>query len=295
MAWVERSLGRGWRVASVRRLRSGTSAAVHLLRVRTILGDTSAVVLRRFVRLDWFEREPDVAEREAHVLTALERVHVPAPGLIAVDPTGAECDVAAVLMTRVPGRIDLAPRDLNSYVRALAEPLPALHALGPVPGVPAYYPYFTDQLEQPPGPPPWAAQPDLWRAASAVVTQPWPEAAPTFIHRDYHPGNVLWTRGSLSGLTDWVNASNGPASIDVSHCRWNLAQLFGVPAAEAFREAYEAAAGVQFHPFWDVMNAIDGGSPNPAQWHDAGRDDLDLRTLVQRREEYLALALRRLC
>ena len=40
-----------------------------------------------------------------------------------------------------------------------------------------------------------------------------------------------------------ANACNGPAGIDVAHCAVNLSALFGVPVAEAFREAYEAVAG----------------------------------------------------
>ncbi|MCK9485191.1 MAG: aminoglycoside phosphotransferase family protein [Dehalococcoidia bacterium] len=297
--WVERSLGRGYRVTSVRRLRGGTSAAVHLLQVRDARGETQAVVLRRFVRSDWFEEEPDAAEREARVLRAIEGLDVPAPRLLAVDPTGAECDVAAVLMTRVPGGTELVPADLDAYLRALAEPLPALHALGPIEGVPSYYPYFmgADSVsgdQPPPEPPSWSRKPDLWRAAARIVTQPWPQVRPTFIHRDYHPGNILWSRGRLSGVTDWVSASNGPAGMDAAHCRINLAGLFGVPAAEVFRQAYEAIAGVEHHPFWDLLDALDttGGEPG---WHDAGRHDLTAALLHQRDEEYVEMLVRRLC
>lgn len=295
VAWVERALGSGSRVTSIRRLRGGTSAAVHLLRVRDVRGTMRAVVLRRFVRADWFEEEPDVAEREARVLRAIEGIGVPSPRLLAVDPTGAECDVAAVLMTRVPGRTNLAPADLQAYLRALAEPLPAWHALGPVEGVPSYYPYFTDQEPQPPEPPSWSRKPDLWRAAGQIVTQPWPETRPTFIHRDYHPGNILWSRGRLSGVTDWVSASNGPAGIDAAHCRINLAGLFGVPAAEAFREAYEAIAGEEQHPFWDLLDALDTAGEAAPGWHDAGRHDLTAALIRQRDEEYVEMLVRRLC
>ncbi len=114
------------------------------------------------------------------------------------------------------------------------------------------------------------------------------------MHRDYHPGNLLWSRARLSGVTDWVNASNGPAGMDVAHMRWNLAQLFGLEAAEAFRRAYEGATGTQHHPYWDVLGVLDGGDPVAAQWQDAGRADLTEAVLVERREAYLARAMRRL-
>lgn len=254
-----------------------------------------AVVLRRFVRRDLFEREPHLAAQEAQTLGILAEFDLPVPRLLAVDPLGTECDVSAVLMTRVPGRIDFAPRDLHAFLRALAAPLPALHALGPRDGMPLYYPYFTERgrFDEPPA---WVRTPDLWRKAYRLVEEPWPDAAPTLIHRDYHPGNVLWQRGRLSGITDWVNASVGPAGIDAAHCRVNLAALFGVDAAEEFRRAYEAEAGAEQHPFWDLLDALDtSGEPDVSQWHDAGRRDLTNDLLVARAEEYLESVVRRLC
>lgn len=292
LAWVVREVGRGARITSVERLRAGTSSAVHLVRLRDRQGRPLSVVLRRFVRADWLADEPNLASREAHVLRALEAHALPGPRLIAVDPDGTACDVPAVLMSRLPGRLDLAPRDLEAYVDAAVAPLLALHAIGPVAGVPSYYPYVLGSAEAW-RPPRWARRPRLWEAAACVLDLPWPEAVPVLMHRDYHPGNLLWSRGRLSGVTDWVNASNGPAAMDVAHMRWNLAQLFGLKAAEAFRQAYEAATGTPHHPSWDILGAVDGGDPVAAQWHDAGRTDLTQAVLVERREAYLAHALRR--
>ncbi|GMU39202.1 MAG: hypothetical protein AMXMBFR23_00680 [Chloroflexota bacterium] len=293
LAWVAREVGGGVRVSSVERLRAGTSSAVHLVRLRDRHGRPLAVVLRRFVRADWLAEEPDAAAREAHVLRAVEASALRAPRLIAVDPDGAACDVPAVLMSRLPGRIDLAPRNVEAYVDAAVTPLLALHAIGPVAGVPSYYPYVLGRTQEW-RPPRWAHRPRLWRAAACVLHQPWPEAEPVLIHRDYHPGNLLWSRGRLSGVTDWVNASNGPPAMDVAHMRWNLAQLFGIDAAEAFRQAYESATGRPHHPYWDVLGALDGGDPVAAQWQDAGRLDLTEALLIERREAYLDGLMKRL-
>jgi hypothetical protein len=46
-------------------------------------------------------------------------------------------------MTQIPGHIEWQPRDLETYLARLAEPLPQLHAV-PVPGdcpIPTYDPY----------------------------------------------------------------------------------------------------------------------------------------------------------
>lgn len=291
IAWVERSLSRGARVTSVRRLRGGTSAAVHLLGVSGAPPGMDAVVLRRFVRPEWLAEEPDLAEREMRVLDALRGSGLPVPECLAADVTGIECDVPAVLMTRVRGRIELQPRDLSDYLRQLAAFLPALHALGTVEGLPAYRAWFRSRPFEVPA---WSRRPELWLRANELASAPPPDVTPTLIHRDYHPANTLWRYGRLSGVTDWVNACNGPTGNDVAHCRVNLSALFGTEAAEEFREAYESVAGVSQHPHWDLVDALDTGPPAAGQWNDAGRSDLTDAILRRRVEAYLEGLVRRL-
>jgi aminoglycoside phosphotransferase (APT) family kinase protein len=74
------------------------------------------------------------------------------------------------------------------------------------------------------------------------------------------PGNVLWRREKVSGVVDWVNASIGSPWADVGHCRVNLADRFGQPAAERFLDAYRAVSGRRdaYHPYWDISAAIGG-------------------------------------
>src|SRR5262245_37739097 len=61
----------------------GTSSAVHGIE----LSDGTRLVLRRYVRSDWLNEEPDIAFREA---TALQLVTgIPAPRLVKVDPDGS--------------------------------------------------------------------------------------------------------------------------------------------------------------------------------------------------------------
>jgi len=291
LAWVERALGPGSRIVTIRRLRGGTSAAVHLLRVSGAPGGVETVVLRRFVRAEWLAEEPDLAEREMRVLDALRGCGLPVPDCLAADPSGAECDVPAVLMTRVTGRIELQPRDLSAYLGQLAAFLPALHALGTVEGLPAYRAWF---LSHPFEVPAWSRRPELWLRANEVASTPPPDATPTLIHRDYHPANTLWRYGRLSGVTDWVNACNGPPGNDVAHCRVNLSALFGVEAADEFRAAYERVAGVKHHPYWDLLDALDTGPPGSGQWNDAGRTDLTNAILRPRVEAYLEGLVRQL-
>ena len=79
----------------------------------------------------------------------------------------------------------------------------------------------------------------------------------TFIHRDFHPGNVLWTGDAVTGIVDWSSASLGSPEADVGHCRINLARHLGYDAAEQFTAIYRERSGRgEYHPYWDLVDAV---------------------------------------
>jgi hypothetical protein len=75
------------------------------------------------------------------------------------------------------------------------------------------------------------------------------------LHRDFHPGNVLWRRGTVTGVVDWQAACTGPAVADVAHCRVNLLTI-GTGAADRFTALWQRAAGAAYHPWADVVTII---------------------------------------
>jgi hypothetical protein len=83
---------------------------------------------------------------------------------------------------------------------------------------------------------------------------PPPDGA-VFLHRDYHPGNVLWRRGTVSGVVDWPGASIGPPSADVGHCRGNLFP-YGLAAVVRFTKAWENLTSAIYHPWGDIVTTI---------------------------------------
>lgn len=261
LAWASAAVGAGARVVAARALEGGTSSAVHALDVEDRTGRRQALVLRRYVRAEWLAEEPDVPQREAAALQVLRRSAVSVPTLVAVDPSGeASGGVPALLMTRLPGRIDWSPPDLASYLRRLAELLPPIHAVTVPRGtpLPAYQPYPLGLTR----PPRWATQLRVWERAIQLHGGPPPALGPggaVFIHRDYHPGNVLWQDGRVSGVVDWPCASIGAPEADVGHCRVNLHSRFGAEAADRFLALYQAVSGRrEYHPYWDIVAAIGG-------------------------------------
>jgi aminoglycoside phosphotransferase (APT) family kinase protein len=257
LAWAEAALG--VTVTAARPLRGGSASAVHLLRVQRGSGGAERVVLRRYVRPELNQEEPDIAEREARALRFVANLDLGAgvatPRLLALDATGADAGVPALLMSRLPGRVDWAPADVDRWLERLAGLLPAIHGAPlPPPGlIRPFAPYRQESYESPG----WARWPSIWARAIERFHQPTPDAAgpAVFIHRDFHPGNVLWRRGSVTGVVDWASASIGPACVDIGHCRGNLFQ-YGLEVADRFTAIWERLTGASYHPWADVATIV---------------------------------------
>jgi len=282
LAWVEREAG--GRVSDVRLLPGGIASAVHAVTVERRGGARLELVLRRFTRTDWLE--PDLAQREAGALRAVAETALPTPGLVAVDEAGTETGVPAVLMTRLPGRPDLVPSDLEAWLRSLAALLPELHgSVAARTGLAREYAPHTAPSDF--AVPSWAKRPDCWERALAVLGACLPEAPPVAIHRDFHPANVLFEDGAVSGLVDWTNACRGPQGIDVAHCRLNLAALFGPEAAAGFLAAWEAESGASHDPRWDLVGCFDAIWTGHSGWEELGAHPAPLEVQRERVEEHL--------
>jgi aminoglycoside phosphotransferase (APT) family kinase protein len=290
LAWVERTLGSGARVVGWRRLTGGISSSVHRLAVEHN-GRRGSFVLRRWVP----DRQREgyaigAVASETAVLTALERSDLPAPRLIG-STTDAAHGGPAVLMTRVPGHVQLMPRDRERWLLQMARTLTRIHALD------IHARPFESWLDgSRPSPLPDASRPDVWREAIALVAEEHRPTRTCFIHRDYQHFNLLWSREQLTGVIDWVEASIGPPDVDVGHCRLNLTVLFSAEVAERFRQMYEAEAGRKVDPWWDVHALLSFG-PDwkrflPIQID--GRAPLDVDGMTSRVEDVLERTLRRL-
>ncbi len=295
LRWVVDAVGSGATIQAVRPLAGATSSALHSIEVNWN-GRSLKLVLRRFVKEDWLKEEPDLALHEAASLKKANEADVPTPELIAYDEAGDHCGVPAILMTQLPGSVELKPEDFDNWLYQLAEVLIPIHAIevGTYPW--SYFPYNdVSRLE----PPDWSRVPELWEKAIEIVAGPRPKARECFIHRDYHPNNVLWQDGQISGVVDWVNACRGAANIDVAWCRGNLAGLYGVPAADRFLHIYQSLArpSFEYHPYWDLIVAIEALPGPPAVyegWIAHGVRHLNNEIMREREDEYLASVMARL-
>jgi len=249
LEWVTEAVGPGSRIAAIRKLPS-TWLANHAVDVVDRGGRLHRLVLRRWARPGWDVDDPDFsAERERAILVLLADSGVPAPRLVAADPDAAVCDVPALLLTRLPGHPPgpAETADVSAFLAQLAAALPVIHAVRA--RLPVYRPYYEVARLTP--------RSKLWERAFEVLAGPVPDLPSCFIHRDYHPGNTLWSRRRLTGVVDWTTASWGPAAVDLGHMRWNLALDYGIEAADRFL-ALSDESGVH-HPYWDLRTVVDLG------------------------------------
>jgi aminoglycoside phosphotransferase (APT) family kinase protein len=251
--WVRRQMGRGARIVSEHARSGGTASAVHAVTVDDGAGARGHLMLRRFVRADWLAEEPDLAEHEARVLELLRPSRLTMPELVAVDADGSECDVPAVLMTRVPGRVRWSPRDVDGFVARLVDAMLSIHEVRIPAGV-EVRPFRPYDRGKPLVPPPGTTVPGAWERAIEVHAGPAPSSEPVFVHRDFHPGNVLWSGAEVSAVIDWSSASVGAPEVDVGHCRVNLAVALGLDVADRFLAVYQERTGRDdYDPYWDLQ------------------------------------------
>ncbi|MBO8196154.1 phosphotransferase [Streptomyces oryzae] len=311
LAWVSRHLETGERIVRTEALHGGITADMRRLTIGTRDGSTRDLVLRSFVDPFYAGHAEDWLDREAGALSLLAGTDVPAPGLVAADPTAAHCEYPSLLMTHLPGRTVLDDEGLQTRIPLLARQLVAIHAVRP-------FPKLSTSLEQ--GRPHWRPRPYValttadtvvtprgadaaaWTAAIDVIRRPAPPYEGRFLHRDFQPGNVLFdvppprsADARITGVVDWAVASWGPADLDVAHCSTSLALLHGPAWGLRFAEAYEEAGGAlaaaaSERLYWQVRDGLACSEEVRVvaqTWREAGRTELTARVVEERLDAYV--------
>ncbi|MFI1395972.1 phosphotransferase family protein [Streptomyces sp. NPDC020681] len=301
--WVEKCLGEDGRIEAVERLRGGWTSEMRQL----FIGggqDPHRLVLRSFVKPFFVRHAEGLLSREADILRLLADTDVPAARLRGVDATAKHCDHPSLLMSHLPGSLRLSDDEAELRAELLARQLVAIHRL-PVPErhrPRSYQAWTSPELIRLPED---TSRPEVWQQAVDVIRREPPEYRGCFLHRDFHPGNVLFTgQGAglaITGVVDWVETSWGPADLDVAHCSSALALLHGAEAGMRLAGHYLAAGGTlsedpAAHLYWRVLDAL-AFAPDAEKvavpWRELGRSDLTAEVLTGRLEDYLQALLDR--
>jgi aminoglycoside phosphotransferase (APT) family kinase protein len=293
LAWVAASMGRGSRIVGYRRLTGGVCSAVNRLTVER-RGMRTFVVLRQYPGGLGLQGS---LEKEIANLGVVAGSGLPVPSILATDVAGASTGGApSLLMTRLQGHVHLNPAEPRSWMTRIAEIAVLLHSLD----LPAkmFRPWTDSWIAPLDGfqVPVDAQKPAVWKAAFGVMAAPPPKDTAVFLHCDLLPVNMLWSRGRITGLTDWNSIHRGARAIDVGHCRRYLAALYSPEWSEQLRSLYESIAGVTLDPWWDLYALLhyDDSGPKWIRGQVAGRRPVDVPGMTSRVEVAIETALRRL-
>jgi aminoglycoside phosphotransferase (APT) family kinase protein len=241
-------------VTRVRRIGGGLDSEVYAVTLRGPAGSRRVV----FRRQDPAGHLRESEHTRAEVLTYghARDAGIPVPTILFADPEGEHFG-SPTLVLSFAGSADVSPRTLSRRVPQLAAALARIHTVIEEAGISLSYlkprteprdaiSAIAAVIRERP------ADPFAHRVIAAIKhtsgrVEPLP---PTLLHGDYHPGNVVWKRGTLAAVIDWSQAGTGDPRIDVSQCRADLALTSGLAAADAFLAAYEQARGVTLPDMW---------------------------------------------
>ncbi|MEU9135167.1 aminoglycoside phosphotransferase family protein [Streptomyces sp. NPDC048404] len=302
-SWVEKRLADGERIEGAERLRGGWTSHMRGLSVSGPDGRRT-LVLRSFEKPFYVRHADGLLSREATVLRLLGETSVPAAVLVDVDSAGTCCDHPSLLMSMLPGSVRLDDPGAEHRADLLAAQLSRIHQIEvSAEARPRTWQAWTSPERV--TPPESTPRPELWQRAVDVIRQGPPDHRSCFLHRDFHPGNVLFEGDGndvrISGVVDWVETSWGPADLDVAHCSTALALLHGVPLGMSFADRYLAAGGRlaerrSAHLYWRLIDAF-AFAPDAEKvavpWRELGRTDLTPALLAGRLENYLAALFER--
>ena len=291
--WIAASVGRRAKVVHVRRLISGGWSSLHAVTVEKASGTRLHLVVKRLYRPMFGDYSERAVRWERRSLQAAEHVDVATPHLVAVDPEGNAAGAPAVLMTKVPGRVEM--HVTPGVVDGLADALRRVHAVsGETVELRPWAPWrIRSDLEVPR----WVKDASVWTELRDLIAsgRTPAHANGVLLHGDYHPGNVLWRRGRVTGVIDWQVSNTGDPELDLAHCRSNLAFLEGVDAADLLLRSYRGDDEHTDAQRW--YDAVDAATflPDPVDawdWSGMGRPDLSRAVLRRRLERWVRRILR---
>ena len=250
-SWIRAELG-ARHVATTGQIGGSSSATIHTVRITTVSGLEQLAVAKVFDR-------PHVSGADAfhHVVGEVDHLqlahgaHLAVPQPLAFEATGDVLGAPVVVMTRLPGN-PLPRPTVAGWIEGFSTTLRSIAAADvDIIDLSSATSWRDPTLQRPD----WFGDVALWNAAVVRVDAGLVGSRDRFIHRDFHPGNVLWHQARVSGVVDWVHACRGPIDFDIASCRVNLALTAGIDAAEAFTREL-GGLGVGYDRAWDVDKAL---------------------------------------
>ena len=267
--WVH---SRGETLLNAFALQGGIAMQATVLEVRRADGREHRYVVRRLARPKDSQAAARSYEarmrREFAVLDFLRDQPTPAPFPVAIDTSGQFLDDFFLVLNYIEGQTHTTPpvsdARLQQYVQTLVE-IHGLQASPPrIAELPSPLDWLARKLAKPLDRPlendlgEDRVRAELERRISTQSVH-----APTFLHGDYWPGNVLWRTvdgvPKLVGVIDWEEAAYGDPLSDLAIARLDFLWAYGSETCDRWTAAYfDAAPDVDPAqlPFWDLFAAL---------------------------------------
>ena len=268
-------------------LRGGISAQMTALKAQLGDGSTRKYIVR-CPNARTLQHNPDAAAAEFRILQIVQAVGVRTQTPYLLDSSGTILPTPYLVIEYIEGAPEYAPADVTSFARQIATQLAALHGADSghvdLTFLPPQMPRLTHKLKNRPTILDDALQEGRIRDALEAV---WPlrdHAAPTLLHGDFWPGNLLWQDGALVAVIDWEDAEVGDPLADVATTRLDMLWIFGPDAMHTFTHHYHALTACDFTalPYWDLVAALRPASQLEvwaADWPALGRADIAAATM----------------
>lgn len=287
---MARALGRGYKAVGSKRLGGGLIGATSRVNLSTPRGELQ-VVLKRF------PTGSGDSQKEFDRLGFAWKLDIPTPEPLAIDDAGDWFGAPAIVMSCLPGSPSPDSISVDDLATLVSRALVVMSS--------ADVSQAEGLLPRPSGAEVWQKVKDVsgwgevYRRAAEMVgsTLAAREDFDRVVsHGDFHPGNMLFHEGRLSGVVDWSSAWIGPRDFDLSYCRTEVALVAGVDAADRLREAYERELGEKTDDvaLWDLVCALHARKWSHIWYRDyleQGRDGVTLRHLRSRLQAFTKRAL----
>jgi len=294
----------GSRLVDMRLLDGSFSNSTAVITAVNPANHTQQLVVRCYAIFGNYDRG-EKAQREFETLKLLAAHQIPAPEPLFLDMTGETLGSPGIVTSFVAGRQVIDPEDVTGWVQELAQTLARIHAI-PVTAVEHSFlldaqsevTWFCRSERTPDYMQAHPAGETIWRGVRHLLPmiQPVP---PSLVHVDYWTGNILWADGKITAVLDWEEAAWGDPGYDVAYIRAELALLGGLPLADQFLKAYEAACGraVVNLPLWELAAAV-RFMENPAgmipEWQTFSNGEWNAAQVKQNFADFIASSIQQL-
>lgn len=243
------------------KLTGGVSAQVTALEISLPDGQTQKYIVRQHGAGD-LSANPNIAQDEFKLLTALHAAGLPVPQPYFVDASGKIFDTPYIVAEFIDGETDFAPQNLDDFLRQMASVLAQIHRLDlaqhDLSFLPSRDESISGWLKNPPATLDDSLQESRIRDTLGSAWR-FPNMNPTgLLHGDFWVGNLLWKSGGLVAVVDWEDASLGDPLSDLAVSRLEVLWAFGADAMHTYTRHYQAAMpALDFAnlPLWDVYAA----------------------------------------